>query len=494
MTQLPLPTGILYHILQRVTRKYRDLLPARWLVLASAIGVSLFLPMPAWAAEKAPTILNAQELAASIALLVPLGLLLVALASVPLPERESASFSFPAAVGLAGVLYFAVGFAFEFGGFGLIDSRPGFAALVREWTALSPVWSRYWGMAGLAGFFLGRGADTPGSLALFLAHLPWIIAATLVPLVVIRRHGPTFLAILLGGVSGGLIAPVVGNWIYGGGWLHHLGVTAGWGHGYIDVGGLSMIALVAAGISWAALLAFRPRRPTNAEPTDALPAVPSPLLAVLGSGLLLAGGSGWFLASPLFPSVAFPWSKMLSNLLLAASGGALLPLLYVWFFSGEQSLALPARGLAAGWLALLAGAPFLSPWAALLVGVLLGALLPLLTAGIDRLFRLPDDGGLLAMMTLAGFLGVWAPGFLADGRFGRGWQDVGPSHYLGVAGQGVSGLFVAGGLRPDWPGQFWAQFVGSWAVFLFAFLVSSIIAWPVATIWGRLAASPEENA
>ncbi len=550
MTYLPLPTRALYHIWQRVTRKYCDLWRAPlkmvdaeaqrcsaskklvvslqaqrqcdppvgqaissadeedccalvghcndnrrsgwrgvmspWLIPAGTMVALLFFPLSAWAAEKAPTILNAQELAASIALLVPLGLLLIALASVPLPERESAAFSFPAAIGLAGVLYFLVGFAFEFGGFGLIDSRPDFAVLVREWTALSPAWSRYWGMAGVTGFFLGHGADTPGSLALFLSQLPWIISATLVPMVVTRRYGPTFLAILLGGVSGGIIAPVVGNWIYGGGWLHHLGVTAGWGHGYLDVGGLGMIALVAAGMSWAVLLAFRPRRPARVGALDALPALPSPLLAVLGSGLLLAGGSGWFLALPLFPSFAFPWEKMLLNLLLAASGGALLPLLYVWFFSGEQNLVLPARGLAAGWLSLLAGAPFLPPWAALLVGVLVGALLPLWTAGVDRFFRLPDDGGLLAVVTLAGFFGVWAPAFLADGRFGQGWQDVGAGHYLGVAGQGVSGLLVAGGLRPDWPGQFWAQFVGSWAIFLFAFLASSIIAWPVATIWERV--------
>ncbi len=475
-------TEILYHTISNLTRKKR--LPHHF--LAVIIACLAFYPLPAWAANNAPTFRNVQELSASVALFVPLGLLLLALASVPPAERENAAFSFPAAVGLAGVLYFVVGFALEFGGFGLIDARPDFAALVREWTALSPAWSRYWGMSGLAGFFLAGPAATPGNESLFLAHLPWIITAAIIPLVVTRRYGPTYLAILWGGLSGGIIAPVAGNWIYGGGWLHHLGITAGWGHGYLDIGGLSMVAIVGAGISWATLLAFRPRRAAKLAGPLSLPAIHAPLLAILGSGLLIAGSSGWFLATPLWPFTYFPWEKIFLNLLLSAAGGAFLPLLYIWFFTGEQNLALPAQGLAAGWLALLAGAPFIPPWAAVATGMVVGGLMPIVTALLTSQLNFPDDGGLLTMTTLAGFLGVWAPGLFADGQFGQGWQGVGPTHYLGIAGQGVSGLLVAAGLQPDWPGQFLAQFVGSFAIFLLAFLLTSLLSWPIATIWAKV--------
>jgi len=45
---------------------------------------------------------------------------------------------------------------------------------------------------------------------------------------------------------------------------------------------------------------------------------------------------------------------------------------------------------------------------------------------------------------------------------------VGPTEYLGVAGQGVAGWLSAPGFNPDFPGQLSAQLVGIAALILFA--------------------------
>jgi Amt family ammonium transporter len=66
---------------------------------------------------------------------------------------------------------------------------------------------------------------------------------------------------------------------------------------------------------------------------------------------------------------------------------------------------------------------------------------------------------------LTGVVGILAPGIWADGNWGAGWNEIGVNQYLGVSGQGVTGLLAAPGLLAD-PGQFTAQWValGSIAV------------------------------
>ncbi|MGB4804705.1 MAG: hypothetical protein WBV59_18800, partial [Anaerolineae bacterium] len=70
-----------------------------------------------------------------------------------------------------------------------------------------------------------------------------------------------------------------------------------------------------------------------------------------------------------------------------------------------------------------------------------------------------------------GLLGL---ALLADGRFGQGWNGIGAESYLGIAGQGVSGLWPAVGLQADWPGQMQAQLAGVAAEALFSFLLATL--------------------
>ena len=77
-------------------------------------------------------------------------------------------------------------------------------------------------------------------------------------------------------------------------------------------------------------------------------------------------------------------------------------------------------------------------------------------------------------------------GILADGGAGMGWQLVGTENFLGVAGQGVTGLLVARGFQPDFPGQLQAQMIGILAITLWGFLSGLILCVPLGLLFHGL--------
>ena len=62
---------------------------------------------------------------------------------------------------------------------------------------------------------------------------------------------------------------------------------------------------------------------------------------------------------------------------------------------------------------------------------------------ISRWLKLDDASGFVALSGLAGVWSLLAAGLLADGTYGAGWNGIGVAEYLGVSGQGITGLFAA---------------------------------------------------
>ena len=213
-----------------------------------------------------------------------------------------------------------------------------------------------------------------------------------------------------------------------------------------------------------------------------MPPVHLPLLAVLGCGLLLAGGLAWTISNPLLALSESDLPRLALNTVLAAAAGAFLPLLYTWFVAGRTDSLMAARGLAAGSVAIAAGAPFMAPWAALALGAGVGLIAVLVVFVVDHLLRWDDSTAALTVHGLAGGIGLLAVGVFADGRTGAGWNRVGADAYLGVAGQGVTGLFAAPGFQPDWPGQIQAQLVGLAALALLGFFGAWLFTGPLALL------------
>jgi Amt family ammonium transporter len=409
---------------------------------------------------------------------IPLGILLLAWGGLP-PQRARRITPLAAlALALAVVGYWAVGYAFHLGGAGVVNPEdPALAGLDR-------IFGRDvgWGLFGLAGFGLAGDEITPTALSLFLAYLP--VVATAVLLVVLAlAEARRWLIVLAGGLAGGLVVPVAANWAWGGGWLSHLGETLDLGHGFVDFGGAGLMAWLPAAMV-TGLLLLLPRRVVEEPPAP--PPAYFPLLANAGALLLGLGWAGWALSLPLHTFGAnLDLYRAAINVFLGMAGAVLTSQLYAWLVTGEIEPLMAARGLAAGWIAVLAGAPFLPPWAALVVGLVAGIAFPLLLYAIEVGLRLQDAAASVALGLTGGLWGLLAVALFADGRWGQGWNGVGAEAVAGVAG------VIAGGEM----GQLLAQLAGLLALGLWGLLWGALLGglWRL-TLWRpspRRAQEPE---
>lgn len=425
-------------------------------------------------------------LTAALSFLVPAGLILLAAAYQEPAAAWNTALGGLAAVGLAAAAYWAVGFALQFGGVGLVYPQTELRALVWEWSPLSTDWGIGWGMAGLSGWFLSGPDVTALAYTLFLAHLPWVMTAAALPIMALRGRAPTTVTIILAVLLGGFVMPLAGNWVQGGGWLGALGRNMNLGHGFVDFGGAGVVHLVAAAFGLAGLGVWSTRR--NRTGQTELPATPQPLLSVVGALLTLGGALGWLWANPLQTDGVGDLGMMRGsvNLMLAASGGSLLPLIYTWFVTGRSDPTMTARGLAAGVVSGLAIGPFAQPGVAMLIGVMAGASVPFSTFVLDGRLRLNDATGLVISSGIPAAIGLVLVGLFADGVVGNGWQMTGMGAYRGVAGQGVSGLLVARGFQLDFPGQLQAQLIGLAALGVWGFVTGLLICIPLGLIFHGL--------
>jgi len=166
---------------------------------------------------------------AILTLLLPVGLILISGAGLAGRRPAKSAMAGLGALALAAFGFWACGFAFQMGGVGLVSDLRGLEGLVWEWA--SPL-NLDWGVMGLRGFLLLDEASTPAALTLFLAYLPAVAVAVLLPMLALRERMPGWMAALSGLLVAALAYPVAGNWFSGGGWLMHIGQTLGYGHGY----------------------------------------------------------------------------------------------------------------------------------------------------------------------------------------------------------------------------------------------------------------------
>jgi len=427
-------------------------------------------------------------LATAISFLVPIGFILISIAGLEIDHAWNAALGGLAAMGLTAFAYWAIGFALHFGGVGLVYPNTGLRQLVWEWSPLSTNWGSGWGVAGLSGWFLSGPNVSILTYTLFLVHLPWVVTAAALPIVALRGRAPAIVTLILALLLGGIVYPLAGNWVQGGGWLGALGRNLGLGHGLVDFGGAGTVHLVSASFALAALVVWIPRRHVVRLEHLELPPVHLPVLAVVGSLFVLAGGMGWQWANPLQVDGLGELALMRGsvNSILIAAGGIIPPLLYTWFVTGQSEPITCARGLIAGVVAGLAIGPFVQPGVAFTIGLLAGTTIPFAIFVIEGLWHLDDATGVITSSGIPAILGLLLVGIFADGIVGDSWQMTGIGTYLGVANQGVSGLFVVAGYQVDFPGQLQAQTIGVLALSLWGFLSGLICCIPLGLLFHSL--------
>ncbi|OHE63961.1 MAG: hypothetical protein A2Z99_04890 [Treponema sp. GWB1_62_6] len=252
------------------------------------------------------------------------------------------------------------------------------------------------------------------------------------------------------------VYPLIGHWIWGGGWLASLGA--------FDFAGSSVVHSVGGWSALAGILLLGPR--IGKYKADGKP---KPIyghnmgMATLG---VLVLWFGWFGFNPGSTMAANPAAiahiAMTTN--LAAAMATLTATLTSWYIQKKPDLSMIMNGALAGLVAVTAPCAFISVPSSAIIGAVAGIIVVLAVIGFDKL-QIDDPVGALSVHLVNGVFGTLAVGLFADKVI---------AGEIGTDSSALrNGFFVDGSL-----GQLGAQALTVVAVAAFVFL-SALIIWAV---------------
>jgi ammonium transporter, Amt family len=345
--------------------------------------------------------------------------------------------------------YWLTGFAFQFGGVNItFPTINGFDAwnfspvTLGDWSGLldKAVVLGNSGVLGLKGFMLtGLGANT-GVLAFFLFQMVFMDTAATIPTGSMAERLKFSGFVLMGFWVSMIIYPLVGNWVWGGGWLANLGRTAGWGNGAVDFAGSGVVHMIGGSVALAGAMVIGPRigKFNKNGSANNIPGH-SISLGVLGTIILFFGWFGFNPGSSLgflggFRNLAV---NAAINTLLAGAVGGCAAMFSMWFFgpTRKPDPAMSVNGILAGLVAITAPCAFVDSLGAVIIGFVAGIWVCIASVLIEKL-RIDDPVGAIPVHF---FNGLW--GVLSVGLFANGNPD--SAAWNGVATP-VTGLFYGG--------------------------------------------------
>ncbi len=327
------------------------------------------------------------------------------------------------------------------------------------------------GLFGSSGFFLSTGDPGTGDglwqIAFWLFQAVFCAtAATIVSGAMAERT--KFVGYLVYSfVLSALIYPVVGHWIWGGGWLASRGM--------VDFAGSTVVHSVGGWAALAGAIMLGPRlgKYTNGK-SNAIPGHNIPL-AALGVFILWFGWFG-FNAGSTTSGTNLSIATIAVTTNLAAAAGAISAMLTVWFQFGKPDTSMTLNGALAGLVAITAPCAVVSPSSAIIIGLMAGILVVLAVEFIDKVLHVDDPVGAISVHGVCGIFGTLSVGLFAQASYGE-------SSGVGA----INGFFFGGGLS-----LFWTQLVGVLAVAAWTFGLAMGLFYLIKKTVG-LRVSPEEE-
>ncbi len=355
--------------------------------------------------------------------------------------------------------YWICGFALQMGGVGAGTLSGGTGLLTNEFTI--HLFGKDFGLFGTTGFFLSGVSYDAAIFALFLFQMVFMDTTATIPTGAMAERWNFKSFVIYGFIIGGLIYPLYGNWVWGGGWLSQLGKMFGLGHGHVDYAGSSVVHMTGGVAALAGALVIGPRIGKYKDgKAVAIPGHHIPM-AIVGTFVLAFGWFGFNAGSSL-AGTDLRIGVIATNTMLASAGGAFFAMMYMWFKYGKPDISMIANGMLAGLVAITAPCAFVTAPVAVLIGAIAGVLVCISVFFIDRTLKIDDPVGAISVHGVNGAWGVISLGLFADGTYGDGLN--------GVAGT-VKGLFYGGG------SQFAAQCIGTLTNIIFVFIASYIMFW-----------------
>ena len=261
---------------------------------------------------------------------------------------------------------------------------------------------------GTKGWFL-IGAESPTPLPLYAF---WMFqaafcgaAATIVAGGMAERM--KFVAYLMYSfVISALVYPIVGHWVWGGGWLSGLD--------FHDFAGSTVVHATGGFAALVGTILLKPRTGKfNADGSPNFITGHNMPLVSLGVFILWFGWFGFNPGSALGIGDPELVGRIVINTNLAAAAGAITAMFTAWTKFGKPDLALTLNGALAGLVAITAPCAVVTPGAAIYIGGIAGILCVFGVRWLDRL-QIDDPVG---AVPVHGLNGVW--GTLAVGLFGQ---------------------------------------------------------------------------
>ncbi len=263
----------------------------------------------------------------------------------------------------------------------------------------------------------------------------------------------------------GIMYPVTGHWIWGGGWLANLN--------FWDFAGSTVVHSVGGWAALAGILMLGPRIGKYNSEGRVTP-IPGHSMTSATIGVFVLW-LGWFGFNPGSTMAADP--SAIAHICVttntAAAAASISALIAAIVLLGKPDLSMILNGCLAGLVAITAPCAWVSVGSSLVIGLIAGVLVVVAVLFFDRL-RLDDPVGALSVHLVNGVWGTLSIGLFADAAAAP------------VSGP-ANGLFFGGGF-----GQLWAQTVGVVTVGAYT-LGIGLVAFAIIKAAMGLRVTPEEE-
>lgn len=311
---------------------------------------------------------------------------------------------------LAGLIFWLWGFALMFGGSGFPGAEAGGLGV------------------GYSGFILHWNAYDVNTYMIWMFQMVFLTKGVVIPVGAIagRCRYPAY--IIHACFIAGVVYPIYGHWVWGGGWISALPI----GSGGLDFAGSSVVHMVGGLMGFVGALALGPRiGKYNADGTPNNMPHHNMTFVVIGTFLLYFGWFGFNPGSTL-AATDLRISVVIVNTFLAGAAGAVTALFVTWGKQKKPNIGWMCNGALGGLVAITCPCAWVPSWAAVVIGIIAGLTMMGSVWLLDWKLKVDDPLGAVSVHASCGIWGMISLGIFADGSYGgvagvitgSGWQLV----------------------------------------------------------------------
>jgi Amt family ammonium transporter len=202
--------------------------------------------------------------------------------------------------------------------------------------------------------------------------------------------------------------PITGSWKWGYGWLNTMG--------FHDFAGSTLVHAFGGFAALAAVIVLGPRMGKYTK-EGVKPILPHNMpLATIGVFLLFLGWFG-FNGGSVLSADPQSVSRVFVTTAMAGFAGGIAAMITSWVVLKKPDLSMALNGMLAGLVGITAGADDLTPFAAVAVGLIAGALVVVSVLFFDKI-RVDDPVGAISVHGVCGIFGTLAPGIFGTKSLG----------------------------------------------------------------------------